>query len=102
MTAAYRFCFGKRLWISWFPQLRFCGRCRNLEITITITIRLRTTEFGLSQREMCAKAASSMDEKRHRLGLMDINCNRFGPRDQNPRNAKYSDKNCSILRSVNN
>ena len=27
----------KRLWISWFPQLRFCGRSRNLEFTSTIT-----------------------------------------------------------------
>ena len=27
----------KRLWISWFPRFRFCGRCRNLEFTITIT-----------------------------------------------------------------
>jgi len=26
-----------RLWISWFPRLRFCGRCKNLEFTITIT-----------------------------------------------------------------
>ena len=24
--------------ISWFPRLRFCGRFRNLEFTITITI----------------------------------------------------------------
>ena len=24
----------RRLWISWFPRLRFCGRCRNLEFTI--------------------------------------------------------------------
>jgi len=24
----------KRLWISWFPQLHFCGRCRNLKFTI--------------------------------------------------------------------
>jgi len=23
-------------WISWFPWLRFCGHCRNLEFTITI------------------------------------------------------------------
>ena len=28
------FVLDKRLWISWFPQLRFCGCCRNLEITI--------------------------------------------------------------------
>ena len=28
----------KRLWISWFLRLRFCGRSRNLEFTITITI----------------------------------------------------------------
>ena len=27
------FILDKRLWISWFPRLRFCGRCRNLEIT---------------------------------------------------------------------
>jgi len=26
----------KCLWTSWFPRLRFCGRCRNLEITVTI------------------------------------------------------------------
>jgi len=26
----------KRMWISWFPRLRFCGRCRNLEFTTTI------------------------------------------------------------------
>ena len=26
----------KRLWISWFPRLRFRGRSRNLEFTITI------------------------------------------------------------------
>jgi len=26
----------KRLWISWFPRLHFCGRCRSLEFTITI------------------------------------------------------------------
>jgi len=25
----------KRLWIKWFPQLRFSERCRNLELTIT-------------------------------------------------------------------
>ena len=24
----------KRVWISWFPRLYFCGRCRNLEFTI--------------------------------------------------------------------
>jgi len=24
------------LWISWFPRLHCCGRCRNIEITITI------------------------------------------------------------------
>jgi len=30
------FVLDKRLWISWFPWLRFCGRCRNLEFTITI------------------------------------------------------------------
>ena len=35
--AAYRFCFDKRLWISWFPRLRFCGHSRNLEFTITIS-----------------------------------------------------------------
>ena len=29
----------KSLWISWFPRLRFCGRSRNLEFAITITIR---------------------------------------------------------------
>ena len=28
----------ERLWISWFPRLRFCGRCRSFEFTITITI----------------------------------------------------------------
>ena len=28
-------CKSFRLWISWFPQLRFCGRSRNLEFTIT-------------------------------------------------------------------
>ena len=28
----------KRLWISWFPRLRCCGRYRNLEFAITITI----------------------------------------------------------------
>ena len=28
----------KRPWISCFPRLCFCGRCRNLEITITTTI----------------------------------------------------------------
>ena len=28
----------KRLWINWFPRLRFCGRCRNLEFVIMITI----------------------------------------------------------------
>jgi len=27
----------KRLWVSWFPRLRFCGRCRNLEVTIAMT-----------------------------------------------------------------
>ena len=27
----------KRLWISWFLRLRFCGRSRNLEFTITIS-----------------------------------------------------------------
>ena len=31
------FVLDKRLWIRWFPQPRFCGRCRNLEFTITIT-----------------------------------------------------------------
>jgi len=25
-----------RLWISWFPRLRFCGRCRNTEFAFTI------------------------------------------------------------------
>jgi len=27
----------KRLGISWFPQLHFCGRCRNLELTIMMS-----------------------------------------------------------------
>ena len=31
------FVLDRRLWISWLPRLRFCGRCRNLEITIMIT-----------------------------------------------------------------
>jgi len=36
--AAYRcLCWSKRLWMSWFPRPRFCGRSRNLEFTITIT-----------------------------------------------------------------
>src|SRR6218665_925406 len=30
------FVWNKRLWIIWFPRLHFCGRCRNLEFTITI------------------------------------------------------------------
>ena len=40
LTAGYRFCFGERLWISWFPRLRFCERSRNLKLTITITITI--------------------------------------------------------------
>jgi len=35
------FVFIERLWISWFPRLRFCGRCRSYEFTITITITLK-------------------------------------------------------------
>ena len=31
---AYRFSY-KRLWISWFTRLRFCGHCRNLKFTKT-------------------------------------------------------------------
>ena len=34
-----------RLWISWFPRLRFCERCRNLEFTLTIT----NITFGLEE-----------------------------------------------------
>ena len=30
------FVLDKRLWISWYRRLRFCGRCRNLEFTFTI------------------------------------------------------------------
>jgi len=30
------FVLDKRLWMSWFPRLRFCGRCRNLELRFTI------------------------------------------------------------------
>ena len=33
----------KRLWISWFPRLRFCRRSRNLEFMITITISVWTS-----------------------------------------------------------
>jgi len=32
------FVLDQRLWISCFPRLRFYGRCRNLEFTITITM----------------------------------------------------------------
>jgi len=31
------FVLDKHPWMSWFPRLRFCGRCRNIEFTITIT-----------------------------------------------------------------
>jgi len=31
------FVLDKLLWISWFPRLCFCGRCRNLEIAIKIS-----------------------------------------------------------------
>jgi len=34
-----------RLRISWFPRLRFCERCRNLEFTLTIT----NITFGLEE-----------------------------------------------------
>ena len=33
--AVYRFVLVKLLRISWFPRLRFCGRCGNLEFTIS-------------------------------------------------------------------
>jgi len=36
------FVLHKRLWISWFPRLRFCGRCRNLEFTITMYMHTDT------------------------------------------------------------
>jgi len=32
LTSSYRFLV-KHPWISWFPRLNFCGRCRNLEFT---------------------------------------------------------------------
>ena len=32
------------LWISWFPLLRFCGRCRYIDFTITIY------DFGFNKR----------------------------------------------------
>ena len=34
----------KRLWISWFPRLHFCGCCRSLEFPITVTIDQRSFE----------------------------------------------------------
>ena len=33
------FVLGKRLWVSWFPRPRFCGRCRNIEFTMTKRLR---------------------------------------------------------------
>ena len=36
LTPAYWFVLVKRLFINWFPRLRFCGRSINLEFTITI------------------------------------------------------------------
>ena len=43
------FVLDKRLmWISWFPRLRFCGLCRNLEFTITITITMSGFRFLLN------------------------------------------------------
>ena len=45
---AIAFVLVKRLWSSWFPWLRFCWRSRNLEFTITITIKdyFGTSKFG--------------------------------------------------------
>ena len=37
-SPAYWFYLVRRLSISWFSRFCFCGRCRNLEFTITITI----------------------------------------------------------------
>jgi len=39
----------KRLWISWFPRLRFCGRSRNLEFTITIFSLLKNSSLCLGE-----------------------------------------------------
>jgi len=36
------FTFVRRLQISWFPWLRFCGRCRNLEFTIIVVLTQTT------------------------------------------------------------
>src|SRR6218665_3000547 len=37
-TLPIDFLLVKPLCISWFPRLRFCRRCRNLEFTMTIKI----------------------------------------------------------------
>src|SRR6218665_1517935 len=43
------FVLDKRLCLSWFLQLRFCGCCRNLEFTITIRVA-QDSIFIVSQR----------------------------------------------------
>ena len=39
------FLLDKRMWISWFPWLRLCGHCRNLEFTIRNTITILRQAF---------------------------------------------------------
>ena len=49
----------KRLWISWFPRLRSCERGRNLEFTITLTIRIFTIGY-FKYRPLCGTVHPSI------------------------------------------
>ena len=40
------FVLDKRLIIRWFPRLRFCGRCRNLEFMVTVTVDVSDSFCG--------------------------------------------------------
>jgi len=49
--------FYKRLWISWFPRLRFCGCCWNLKFMIMTVFKAlwaeTSVEQGKGRREKC-------------------------------------------------
>ena len=58
LSTAYRFVLVKLVWISWFPQLRFCRHCRNLEFTIMKLNSLDKTAlqwFLCSILQQCAR-----------------------------------------------
>jgi len=64
------FVLDKRLWISWFPWPRFCGRCRNIEFTITfyaILLPLIPRLPPLCPVTLC----SSLKSKHHAITLAE-------------------------------